>query len=257
MLKINVLLALMIIVSFLGAIALHESGHAMAATWLGDPTPRAEGRQTLRIGPHIDALGLLLCIFLAFSPNVPPVSTPAGLGWGKPVKPDPWKLRTGPNTGVLLVALAGPIFSLFIGLLTAFIAHFAAPFLATNFLTERVLQLLIVFASINVSLALFNILPLYPLDGYQILYTLLPGRRAVQFSRSAPYGPFIVLFLFFILPFLTAFALPLSGGAVAGSANFLQIILNMPTTIANWSLAILSLIFDNAGGHSIMYFYTL
>jgi Zn-dependent protease len=62
--------------------------------------------------------------------------------------------------------------------------------------------LITVFASVNISLAIFNIIPLYPLDGYQILYTLLPSRQAVQFARSAPYGPFIILALLFLLPFL-------------------------------------------------------
>ena len=72
----------------------------------------------------------------------------------------------------------------------------------------HVIQLLIVFASVNICLAIFNLIPLYPLDGYQILYTLLPSRQAVQFAKSAPYGPLIILALFFLLPFLAQIASP-------------------------------------------------
>src|SRR6266581_19509 len=119
---INVLLALMIIVSFLIAIPLHEFSHALMASWLGDKTPRAEGRQSLSLRTHIDPIGTLMCVILAFQPMLG-----VGFGWGKPVKPDPWKMRVGPNAGVLLVAWAGPIFSLLIGLLTAVVVRFLPP----------------------------------------------------------------------------------------------------------------------------------
>src|SRR5439155_23783584 len=72
----------------------------------------------------------------------------------------------------------------------------------------HVIQLLVVFASVNICLAIFNLIPLYPLDGYQILYTLLPSRQAVQFAKSAAYGPLIILALFFLLPFLAQVASP-------------------------------------------------
>jgi len=72
----------------------------------------------------------------------------------------------------------------------------------------HIIQLLIVFASVNICLAIFNLFPLYPLDGYQIVYTLLPSRQAVQFAKSAAYGPLIILGLFFLLPFLAQLASP-------------------------------------------------
>src|SRR6185312_5674324 len=182
---INVLLALMIIISFLGAIALHEFGHAITAYWLGDQSVRAEGRLTLNLRSHIDSMGLLLCIVMAFQPIL---ATPMALGWGKSVKPDPWKMRVGANAGVLIVACAGPLCSLIIGLVAAIVAHFSTFFLYTNNpITLRILQFILVFASVNISLAFFNLLPFYPLDGYQILYTLLPSKQAAQFARSAPY----------------------------------------------------------------------
>lgn len=197
--EINVLLSLMIVGSFLLAIALHEYGHALMASWLGDRTPAADGRQTLSLRSHIDPVGTLMCVILAFQTIATP---PVGLGWGKPVKPDPWKLRIGANAGVLAVAWAGPLFSLLIGIVTTVIARFSAPFLLDNVYSVRILQLLVVFASVNFCLVLFNLIPLYPLDGYQILYTLLPSKQAVQFARSAPYGQFAILAIFFLLPFL-------------------------------------------------------
>src|SRR5581483_4803652 len=206
--KIDVLLALMIIVSFLVAIPLHEWSHALMASWLGDSTPRAEGRQQLGLRPHIDPIGILLCITLALQPVT--LATPVGLGWGKFVKPDPWKMRVGANTGVLLVAGAGPFFSLIVGLLTTLLVRLLFSFVPLGLLQNmwflRLPQLLVVFATVNVGLAIFNLLPLYPLDGYQILYTLLPSKQAIQFARSATYGPFIILALFFFLPFLANLA---------------------------------------------------
>jgi Zn-dependent protease len=208
MIEINVLLALMIVISFLLAIVLHEWAHAQVASWLGDQTPRLEGRQTLSLRAHLDPVGMVLCLILAFQPlamiaGIPAVLSipPMGLGWGKPVKPDPWKMRVPADTGVLLVACAGPICNLVIGLLAAVACRFLDPILNTGFFVH-VLQWVLVFSTVNIGLVLFNLIPLYPLDGYQILYTLLPSKQAVKFARSAVYGPFIILALFFLLPFI-------------------------------------------------------
>ena len=123
---INVLLALMIIGSFLLAVALHEAGHAVMARWLGDRTPQAEGRQSLSLRSHLDPMGLLMCVILAFQPVF---AFPVGFGWGKPVKADPWKMRVGANLGLFTVAIAGPIFSLLIGLLFAVIVRYTYVYL--------------------------------------------------------------------------------------------------------------------------------
>ncbi len=198
---INVLLAFMIIGSFIVAVLLHEIGHSLVATMLGDPTPRKDGRLSLSLPKQLDAIGTMLCVILAFFPAA---AGPVGLGWGKPVKVDPWKLRGGPNFGTLLVTLGGIVMSLIIGALAAGILHFLplSFFNPANAYTIRITQLVVVFASVNFSLAIFNILPIYPLDGYQIVYTLLPSRQAVQFAKSAQYGPFIILGILFLLPFL-------------------------------------------------------
>src|SRR6516164_7405409 len=196
---INVVLAFMIIGSFLVAVIIHEIGHSLVATMLGDPTPRKEGRLSPSLRAHLDPVGTLLCVILAFFPIA---AGPVGLGWGKPVKVDPWKLRGGPNFGTLLVTLGGLFTSLVVGVLFAFLLRFLPPSFLHNAYTIRITQLVIVFASVNICLAIFNLVPIYPLDGYQIVYTLLPSRQAVQFAKSAPYGPFIILGILFLLPFL-------------------------------------------------------
>ena len=197
---INVVLAFMIIACFLLAVAIHEYAHALTATLLGDTTPRSQGRQSLSLRAQLDPLGTLLCVILAFYPGFQ-----IALGWGKPVKTDPWKLRFGPNGGTLIVSLAGMVASLLVGALAALILHFLpAPLLdpKNNAVIFRITQLIAVFAVVNITLAVFNLLPVYPLDGYQILYTLLPSRQALKFARSAQYGPLIIIALIFILPFV-------------------------------------------------------
>ena len=196
---INVLLAFMIIGSFIVAVILHEIGHSLVATMLGDPTPRKDGRLSLSLPRQLDPIGTMLCVILAFFPAA---AGPVGLGWGKPVKVDPWKLRGGPNFGTLLVTLGGIVMSLIVGVLAAVVLRFLPLSYLSNVYAIRITQLVIVFASVNFCLAIFNLAPIYPLDGYQIVYTLLPSRQAVQFAKSAQYGPFIILGILFLLPFL-------------------------------------------------------
>jgi len=205
---INVILAFMIIASFLVAVIIHEYGHALVATMLGDPTPRAEGRLSLSLRSHIDPLGTLLCVILAFFQVA---AGPVGLGWGRPVKSDPWKLRGGPNGGTLLVALGGIIMNVIVGIIFSVLLRVLPVSLYSDAITIRIPQLITVFASVNFCLAIFNLIPLHPLDGYQIVYTLLPSRQAVSFARSAPYGQFIILLLIFLLPFL---------GQISGLGDF-------------------------------------
>ncbi|TMD56904.1 MAG: site-2 protease family protein [Chloroflexi bacterium] len=205
---INVILAFMIIGSFLVAVIIHEYGHALVATMLGDPTPRAEGRLSLSLRSHIDPLGTLLCVILAFFQVA---AGPVGLGWGRPVKSDPWKLRGGPNGGTLLVALGGIIMNVIVGIIFSVLLRVLPVSLYSDAITIRIPQLITVFASVNFCLAIFNLIPLHPLDGYQIVYTLLPSRQAVSFARSAPYGQFIILLLIFLLPFL---------GQISGLGDF-------------------------------------
>jgi len=241
---INVVLALMIIGSFLVAIIIHEFGHALVANLLGDPTPRSERRLSLSLPAHLDPVGTLMCVILAFFPVA---AGPVGLGWGKPVKVDPWKLRGGPNGGTLLVSLAGILTSLVVGLLFAVLLRFTLGSLpTTDPIGIRIPQLILVFASVNVSLAIFNLVPLYPLDGYQILYSLLPSRQAVSFARSAQYGPFIILAIVFLLPFL---------GQLSGLGSLF--IFHIPSYILLGALKLIGLVIGIDGDilYSVLYIH--
>src|SRR5579859_5950008 len=238
---INVLLAFMLIVSFLGTIALHEWSHALVASWLGDDTPQRSERQTLSLRSHLDPVGLLLALIMSFQQIT---YGPVALGWGKPVNTDPWKLKGGPNGGLLIVSCAGMLFSLLLGLLVAAIILFVAPFLTQNEITIRILQLLVVFSVTNVALAIFNLLPCYPLDGYQILYALLPSKQAVSFARSAPYGPFIILAIFFLLPFI---------GQLAGAGSFP--LFHLPSYILELASDLVGLIAGNATSPFDLHFF--
>ena len=239
---INVVLALMIIGSFLVAIPLHESGHALMASMLGDRTPREEGRLSLSLRSHIDPIGTLMCVLLAFQPILG-----VGFGWGKPVKADPWKMRVGANAGVLLVAWAGLIFSLLIGVLVSVLLRFVPIQMLESAVGLHIIQLLIVFASVNICLAIFNLFPLYPLDGYQIVYTLLPSKQAVQFAKSAAYGPLIILALFFLLPFLAQLASP-------GLSSFP--LFQLPLYIWLGSMNIIALVMGQVPNF-VIFFYSL
>ncbi|HEX4715463.1 MAG TPA: site-2 protease family protein [Ktedonobacteraceae bacterium] len=228
---INVILAFMIIVSFLLAVSIHEYAHALTASLLGDTTPRAQGRQSLSLRAHLDPLGTLLCVILAFQAVA---IGPIGLGWGKPVKTDPWKLRGGPNGGTLLVSLAGIVTSLVLGLVVALLIRFLPTTLLTNAFSIRVVQFVTVFAAANITLGLFNILPLYPLDGYQILYTLLPSRQALKFAKSAQFGPLIIIVLIFVLPFL---------GQLSNTSGFF--LFHLPLFLLEGVLNLMSLLSGN------------
>jgi Zn-dependent protease len=238
--QINVLLAFMIIICFLIAVLIHEYAHALTASLLGDTTPRTQGRQSLSLRMQLDPLGTLLCVILAFQPLL---AGPIGLGWGKPVKTDPWKLRGGPNGGTLIVSLAGIGTSLVLGLLVAFLLRFLLP-LTSNAILFRIVQFVTVFAAANITLGLFNLLPIYPLDGYQILYTLLPSRQALKFAKSAQFGPLIIIVLLFILPFL---------GTLTNTSGFF--LFRLPFFILQGVLSLISLASGiSLGGISLFYF---
>ncbi len=233
--KINVLVALMTIISFLIAIVLHELSHVVAARLLGDDSAVSEGRQTFSLRAHIDPLGMLLCVVLAFQPVL---AGQVGLGWGKPVKPDVKEMNVGPNTGMFIVAWAGLLSTLCIGIIATIIVRFLP--LKSNLIILHLYQFIVVFGCVNFCLAIFNLFPLYPLDGYHILYALLPVRQAVQFARSAPYGPTIIMGLFFLLPFI---------GQLAGGSTLFDI----PRYIWLGALSLMSLI----TGYDVSFFYIL
>lgn len=167
------------------AMVVHEYSHARVAVAMGDMTPRLMGRLTLNPKAHIDPIGLLMLFIVHF-------------GWAKPVMVNPRNFRDM-RKGEILVALAGPASNFVVAFLTiVFMLLYARLGLPTTDGFFTVMDYLVI---ININFALFNILPLPPLDGSRVLMTLLPGRWAYEIMRLERYTFIILIALFVIGPF--------------------------------------------------------
>lgn len=162
------------------AITFHEYAHGRVADFLGDPTPRYQGRLTLNPLVHIDPLGFLLLLF-------------TGLGWAKPVQVDPLNFRGDRQKGMMLVALAGPFMNLGVAFTGALILSLALPDETIVGSINPLVGILRGIITINVYLALFNLIPVPPLDGAKVLAGLLPSNDFLY--RLEIYGPLILLIL--------------------------------------------------------------
>jgi Zn-dependent protease len=161
-------------------ITVHEANHAWVAVRLGDPTPRLMGRVSLNPLRHLDPLGTLMLIVARF-------------GWGKPVLFNPNNLRINPALGSALVSAAGPAANI----ITAFIIASLLSF--TYALGPVWIGVLEAIVLVNIILAVFNLLPIPPLDGFGVVSGLAPRPIAVALAPLHNYGPFILLALI-ILP---------------------------------------------------------
>jgi Zn-dependent protease len=176
------------------AITLHEAAHAFAADRLGDDTARRQGRVSMNPINHVDPVGTVLL------PALQLVTTGRiWFGWAKPVPVAFWRLRN-PRSGMMIVAAAGPAANIFLAFAAALLWHTLpyAPDLATEWLRETLINML----RLNATLAVFNLLPIPPLDGGRIVTGLLPGPAAAQFARLEPIGIPLVLLLFLVVPML-------------------------------------------------------
>jgi Zn-dependent protease len=166
------------------AVAIHEFAHAFAADRLGDPTARAAGRLTLNPIAHIDPVGtvaLPLALMLISGGGF-------AFGWGKPTPFDPYNLQK-PRRDTGIISVAGPISNLLLASVIALIIHFL-PYAFGIFL--------IPFVIVNISLAIFNLIPVGPLDGQKIVFALLPRDLAYEYQVIMNrYGTLILIFLIF------------------------------------------------------------
>ncbi len=154
----------------------HEFAHGLAADRLGDPTPRRAGRLTLNPLAHLDPLGTILLVL-------------TGFGWAKPVPVDPGHFPDW-RRGLLTVALAGPLANVILAML------FGLPLKLGLVSPVSLLGLLLVFVvRINAVLAVFNLVPVPPLDGSKILVALLPGQLGIAYARLSAYGPLLLILL--------------------------------------------------------------
>ncbi len=179
--------ALILIVGFIVAISVHEFSHALAAWSLGDRTARSAGRLTLNPLRHLDPFGSLMLLLTMFA-GVP------GIGWGKPVPVNPRALRFG-RLGMAIVSAAGPLANLAIAFLVALAVRAAD--MRGDAVPAWSGQLLVALVALNVSLCVFNLLPLAPLDGFGVAVGVLPLAIARPLARLQQYGPGLLLLLVF------------------------------------------------------------
>ncbi len=219
----NTLVIVETFLAFVIAITLHEAAHAGMAWLLGDGSSWAAGRLSVNPRRQMAAIGSIVAVTLSF--GIPLGGLPVGLGWGKPVEVDARRMRVGPDSGVFLVALAGPVFSLLMGFLFAVILRLMPGYQmlaqfavrcdgATGSLLQaclghaqpiwqlRLEQFLFILAATNIVLAVVNLIPLHPLDGYNMLFALLPNAPAVRLRDLQPYMEAILLIIFFLVPYL-------------------------------------------------------
>ena len=174
------------------AMVIHEYAHARVAVALGDRTPLLMGRLTLNPAAHIDPIGLIMLFLVRF-------------GWAKPVIIDPRNFKK-PRRDDILVSLAGP----FANLVTAFLALVALLVIKSTMGhlsvgVYQVFQLIIIY---NINFAIFNLIPLPPLDGSHVLRQLLPPRLGYQFASLERYS-FLILIVLVMTPALGLIFIPL------------------------------------------------
>ncbi len=184
------------------SVSFHEFAHAYVAYKLGDYTAASEGRLTLNPLKHIDPWGLLAMLYLR-------------IGWARPVPVNPYNFKN-PDRDMAIVAVAGPIANL----LLAYVALFLHELMI---FTPVIGGTLYITALLNVLLALFNLIPIPPLDGYKFLSFVIPTSLKYYYEVIRPYGPIILL----ILLYTTRLPVLLKEGAIT-VVSFMREFLTLP-----------------------------
>jgi len=181
---------LLIAAILLYSIILHELAHGKVAEMMGDSTARMSGRITLNPIPHLDLFGTMLPILLLIS------GSPIVFGWAKPVPINPYNF-TDYKRGMIWTSIAGVLTNLFVAWVLATIVKFIP---AETQLTYIISSALLFGVRINIILAVFNLIPIPPLDGSRLLSMLLPYEYAQYIYRMEPFGFFILLFMLIFPP---------------------------------------------------------
>jgi len=185
----------MLILSFIllfFILTIHEFSHAFAADKLGDPTPQLNGRLTLNPIPHIDPIGtILLPLFLILT------QSPFFIGWAKPVPYDPFNLKH-PKRDAAVISFAGPLSNLIMAIIGSLILRFMI-FIPNIYFPIWTADLLTTFIQLNILLAIFNLIPIHPLDGFRVVAGLIPQKYYHDWLDLERYG--LIFLLFMIFPF--------------------------------------------------------
>jgi len=183
--------------AILFGIVVHESAHAWSADRFGDPTARLLGRVTLNPIPHIDPIGTILVPAAMILFNLISHASGPVFGWAKPVPVNPYNLRH-PKRSQIWISAAGPASNLLVATVAILLIKFALPFTPTASITALYFRTFLFFMVLfNVFLAVFNLIPIPPLDGSGILEGLLNGQALRVYQQIKPYGFFILLFIFY------------------------------------------------------------
>ncbi len=180
---------LFIVIILIMSVVIHEVSHGYAALALGDPTAKFQGRLTLNPFSHLDPIGSFLVPLLGYFLG--------GfiIGWAKPVPFNPYNLRNQ-KWGEALVAIAGPLSNISLAVIFGLIIRFASN---TQIFNEAFLGLANFVVLINITLAIFNLMPIPPLDGSKILFAILPYKWQSFRQSIERYGLILVfVFIFFI-----------------------------------------------------------
>ena len=189
----TVLISILIaIIPALICITIHELAHGYIAYKLGDSTAKNEGRLTLNPIKHIDPMGLLMMIVFRF-------------GWAKPVPVNMYNFKN-PKTGMAITAIAGPISNILLaGLVLLLYGLLYRVIIGFGDGGQMLLEMMIITAYISCALAIFNLIPIPPLDGSKVLFSLLPEKQYFTLMRYERFGMIILLLLIFtdaLTPFL-------------------------------------------------------